>query len=77
MEKIKKTLSGFHIGWPAVVLASVVILAVAMVLTFAPPAVQEKALEALGWVAYAISQIMGPIIRRKLTEGDSSEGEDQ
>lgn len=76
MEKIKKAIDGFHIGWPAVALASVVILAIAMVLTFAPPAVQEKALEALGWVAYVVSQIMGPIIRRKLTEGDSSEGEE-
>jgi hypothetical protein len=77
MKQLAKKLSGFQLGWPAVTLASVVIIAVAMVLTFAPPAVQEKALEALGWIAYVVSQIMGPIIRRKLADATNEESEEQ
>lgn len=76
MKQVVNSLKGFQLGWPAVVLASVVILAIAIVLTFAPPAVQEKALEALGWVAYVASQVMGPIIRRRL-ESETNSGESE
>jgi len=78
MTKKKKTILENHkVGWPAVVLLCVVFASLAMVLTFAPETVQSQVIEWLGWAGLALSQFIGPLLRRKTgdeKEERSSEG---
>ena len=74
---MSKLLKRYQPSWPAAMLASVIVISVAMVLTFAPENVQEKALQALGWIGYVASQFMGPIIRRHLAEQSEGNGYDE
>ena len=65
----------YKIGWPAVVLASVAIAALAMVLTFAPADVQASVIEWMGWGFVALSQFTKPIIQanKERTTDDDTE----
>ncbi len=58
-------LKNYKPSWPAVVLASVALLSLALVLTFAPAEVQTPVVEWLGWGVAAVGLFFKEILTKR------------
>ncbi len=63
------------LSWPAVVLACVAIMSLALVLTLAPAEVRGPVIEWLGWGVAGVGTFLAPIVRRKL-DHETKDGDD-